>query len=308
MWLLLLFALLTGTVTPIQTAANSKLRSVIGPAFAVTMVSFTISLAVLLVWSAVSGLPVIPSSQQVDITPWWGWCGGVIALSTITIVMFMFKSLGQLQTTILPLLGQLAFSLVIDNFGLFDATKIPVTATRLLALVLVIVGVLMIVVLPRLKNKQQNITAGNHTLFWQIAGIIAGCLMASIGAIYGRLGVLLGSPLQASTDSFTIATVVIVIVCILNGSIGKTVNALRSPRPWWMWLGGFCGSAAVFGNAWLIPQIGAGAFFMAFLLGQMILSLCIDGYGWLGATRRKIHPVEYIGVVVMIAGVGLLRL
>ncbi|MCM1141321.1 MAG: DMT family transporter [Muribaculum sp.] len=166
----------------------------------------------------------------------------------------------------------------------------------------------MIVVLPKIRSKQKTVNTGNNTLFWQIAGIIAGGLMASIGAIYGRLGVLLGSPLQASTDSFAIATTVIVIICTLNGSIRKTANAFKSPRPWWMWIGGLCGAVAVFGNSWLIPKIGAGAFFMALLLGQMILSLCIDGFGWLGAKKRNILPIEYAGVLVMILGVALLRL
>ncbi|MCM1141505.1 MAG: DMT family transporter [Muribaculum sp.] len=308
MILLLLFALLTGTVTPIQTAANSKMRSVVGPAFAVTMISFVISFAVLLTVSVAFGLPILPTLAQIHATPWWGWTGGIIALSTITIVMYMFKSLGQLQTTILPLLGQLAFSLVIDNFGLFGSIRIPISATRLLALLLVVAGVLMVIVLPKMSNKQTSAATGSHTFLWQIAGVIAGCLMASIGAIYGRLGVILGSPVQASTDSFFIATVVIILVCLLNGSFGKAGRAIREPRPWWMWLGGFCGAAAVFGNAWLIPQIGAGAFFMVLLLGQIILSLCIDGFGWLGATRRKILLIEYVGVAVMIAGVALLRL
>lgn len=304
----LILALLIGTVTPIQTAANSKMRSVVGPAFVVTMISFVISLIVLLVGSVVAGLPVLPTAGQISATPWWGWCGGIIALGTITIVMFMFKSLGQLQTTILPLLGQLAFSLTIDNFGLFGSTRIPISMTRIIALLLVIAGVFMIVVVPKLRNSKSDTASGKNTVPWQIAGIIAGALMASVGAIYGRLGVILGSPLQASTDSFFIAVVVIVLVCLINGTIGKTANVLRSPRPWWMWLGGICGAIGVFGNAWLIPKIGAGAFFMALLLGQMILSLCIDGLGWLGAKKRRISAIEYAGVFVMIIGVALLKL
>lgn len=137
---------------------------------------------------------------------------------------------------------------------------------------------------------------------------MAGCLMASIGAIYGTLGIYLGSAIQASTVSFLIATCVIIAVCTANGSIRSTRNVFVRGNPWWMWLGGICGAIAVFGNSWLIPKIGAGAFFTALLFGQMLLSLCMERYGWMGATQKPITFVQIAGVVCMLAGVALIRL
>ena len=239
----------------------------------------------------------------------WGWTGGVIALFTITVTIYLFRALGQLQTAILPLLGQLLFSLVIDHFGLFGSVRIPLSALRIFAMLLLISGVLLIVVVPNIgKSKTAQPTTGRHILLWQITGIVAGCLMASIGAIYGRLGVCLGSAVQASTVSFLIATAVIMAVCVGNGKIRRVRGAFAKGNPWWMWLGGVCGAISVFGNAWLIPQIGAGAFFMAFLLGQMALSLLMEGHGWMGAMKRRITSVQLVGIALMMAGVAMLRL
>lgn len=75
-----------------------------------------------------------------------------------------------------------------------------------------------------------------------------------------------------------------------------------------MWLAGVFGAIAVFGNAWLIPQIGAGAFFMALLLGQMALSLLMEDHGWLGAMRKRITSVQLTGIALMVVGIMLIRL
>lgn len=309
MWILLIIALLMGMLVPVQTAANARMRASIGPAFVVTLVSFSVSSLLLLAVSAVRGIPIVPSSTQIADVPWWGWTGGIIALFTITVTIYLFRALGQLQTAILPLLGQLLFSLVIDHFGLFGSVRISLSAMRVLAMLLLIAGVVLVVVVPNLKKgKATQTSASSHVLLWQLTGIVAGCLMASIGAIYGKLGICLGSAVQASTVSFLIATTVIAAVCIGNGKIVCVRKAFSRGNPWWMWLGGVCGAISVFGNAWLIPQIGAGAFFMALLLGQMSLSLLMERRGWLGAMRRQITPVQLAGIALMVAGVAMIRL
>lgn len=111
-----------------------------------------------------------------------------------------------------------------------------------------------------------------------------------------------------STVSFLIATAVIAAVCIGNGKICRVRRAFAKGNPWWMWLGGVCGAISVFGNAWLIPQIGTGAFFMALLLGQMALSLLMEGRGWMGAMKRHITFVQLVGITLMVVGVALIRL
>lgn len=310
MWLLLIIALLAGMLVPVQTAANARMRTIAGLAFVVTLISFTVSSLLLSVVSAIMGIPILPRMAQMADVPWWGWTGGIIALFTITIVIYLFRVLGQLQTTILPLLGQLLFSLVIDHFGLFGSVSIPLSAMRVVAMLLLTGGVLLVVVVPNLgKNKKGfSSSASRNVLLWQLTGIVAGCLMASIGAIYGRLGICLNSAVQASTVSFLIATLVIVVVCVWNGKITCVRKVILHPVPWWMWLGGVCGAISVFGNSWLIPQIGAGAFFMAFLLGQMSLSLLMEGRGWMGAVKKQISYIHVLGILLMFIGVVLIRL
>lgn len=298
-----------GMLVPVQTAANARMRTSVGPVLTVTLISFTVSSLMLTAVSVATSIPLLPSAQQINATPWWGWTGGIIALCTITITICLFRALGQLQTTILPLFGQLLFSLVIDHFGLFGSVRIPFSAMRMVAMLLLVVGVLLVVVIPNFKKKEETpLTAGSHVLLWQLSAIVAGCLTASIGAIYGRLGLSLGSAVQASTLSFFVATTVIAAVCIVCGKLGRIRMAFKKGNPWWMWVGGLCGAIAVFGNSWLIPQIGAGAFFMALLLGQMLLSLLMERYGWMESVKKQISYVQLAGIALMIAGVAMIRI
>lgn len=298
-----------GALVPVQTAANACMRAVVGMAVVVTLVSFTVSTLLLAAVSAAAGIPLLPSAAQAANVPWWGWTGGILALVTITLTICLFRELGQLQTAILPLLGQLSFSLVIDHFGLFGSARIPLSAIRVVAVLLLIAGVSLVVVVPNLgKHKAEKSAPSARLVFWQLTGIAAGCLMASIGAIYGALGTRLGSAVQASTVSFIIATLVVAAVCAVTGRIGRIRKAFAKGHPWWMWLGGACGAVAVFGNAWLIPLVGAGAFFMAYLLGQMSLSLLMEGRGWMGAERKRISPLQLVGIALMLAGVAMIRL
>ena len=305
-----LIVLLMGLFVPVQTAANSHLRSVVGPAYVSTLISFSVSSLVLLAVSAIFGLPVLPSSTQVAAAPWWCWFGGIIALLTITCNIYLFKELGQLQAMIIPMFAQLLFSLLIDHFGWFGTQVIPLDAKRIAGSLLLVAGVTLVAVLPRLKAQRENPSAasGSRQMLWQLAAVVCGCLMSSITAIYARLGGILGSPVQATTDSFLIATAAMLLFCTLRGKVHLVGKAFRGRHPWWMWLGGICGATTVFGNAWLVPKIGVGLFAMSLLVGQLALSLLMEHFGWLGAPKKHISWTQIAGILLMLAGVALIRL
>ena len=304
-----LIVLAMGLFIPVQTAANSRLRGVVGPAYVSTLISFSVSSIALLVVSTLAGIAIIPTSEQFAAAPWWSWLGGIIALLTITCNIYLFKELGQLQAMIIPMFAQLLFSLLIDHFGWFGSRVIPLDGKRLAGAALLIVGVTLVAVIPRLRSQKQTTTSTvGRQVAWQLAAVVCGCLMASITAIYALLGGILGSPVQATTVSFLIATITILLLCTFRGKTNLVRKAFRKEYPWWMWLGGICGATTVFGNAWLVPKIGVGLFAMSLLIGQLVLSLLMEHFGWLGAPKKRISWMQIIGILLMLAGVGLIRL
>ena len=306
----LIIALAIGLLMPFQTAANSRLRGVVGPAYVSTLVSFSVSTLALLLVSLVAGIPIMPTSEMLATAPWWSWFVGIVAVVTITIAIHLFKEIGQLQALIIPMFSQLIFSLLIDHFGWFGAKVIPLGTNRIIGALLLIIGVTLVVVLPRLKTKQQTAVAnsGSRQTFWQLMAVLSGCLSASITGAYAQLSSIVGNPVQATTVAFFIATMALLLFCTCLGKTQLVGKAFSRDYPWWMWTGGLCGAIIVFGNAWLVPKVGVGVFSMSLLVGQLALSMLMEHNGWLGAPRKRITWLPIVGILMMLAGVALIRL
>ena len=304
----LIITLAMGLLVPLQTAANSRLRQVVGPAYVSTLVSFSISTLALLLVSLVAGIPFVPTNEMLAEAPWWSWFCGLVAVVTITIAIHLFKEIGQLQAIIIPLFSQLIFSLMIDHFGWFGSQVIPLNSQRIIGSLLLIAGVTLVVIVPRLGKGQQGTTKGTRQTFWQLVAVVSGCLSASITGAYAQLANIIGSPVQATTVAFFVATLALLLFCTLNGSVKLVGKAFNRQYPWWMWMGGLYGAIIVFGNAWLVPIIGVGLFIMALLVGQLTLSMLMEHNGWLGAPRKSITWMQIIGILLMLGGVALIRL
>jgi transporter family-2 protein len=304
----LIITLAMGLLMPFQTAANSRLRQVVGPAYVSTLVSFSVSTLALLLVSLLAGIPIVPSGQMLAATPWWSWFVGLVAVVTITIAIHLFKEIGQLQAMIIPMFSQLIFSLLIDHFGWFGAQVMPLGGKRIIGALLLILGIVMVVILPRLGAKQQSASKGSRLALWQLLAVVSGCLSASITGAYAQLASAVDNPVQATTVAFFVATMVLLLLCVCNGSVRLVGKAFSSDYPWWMWTGGLCGAMIVFGNAWLVPKVGVGVFAMALLVGQLSLSMLMEHRGWLGAPRKSISWLQIVGILLMLGGVALIRL
>ena len=299
-----------GLLMPLQTAANSRLRGVVGPAYVSTLVSFSVSTLALLLVSLLAGIPILPTHEMLAEAPCWSWFVGIVAVVTITIAIHLFKEIGQLQALIIPMFSQLIFSLLIDHFGWFGAKVIPLATNRIIGAILLIIGVTLVVILPRLKAGQQTTVSstGSRQTFWQLMAVLSGCLSASITGAYAQLANIVGNPVQATTVAFFVATMALLLFCTCLGKTQLVGKAFSRDYPWWMWTGGLCGAIIVFGNAWLVPKVGVGVFSMALLVGQLGLSMLMEHNGWLGAPRKRITWFQIVGILLMLAGVAMIRL
>ena len=305
----LIIALAMGLLMPFQTAANSRLRQVVGPAYVSTLVSFSVSTLALLLVSLLAGIPILPTQTMLAEAPLWSWFVGIIAVVTITIAIHLFKEIGQLQALIIPMFSQLIFSLLIDHFGWFGAKVIPLGTNRIIGAVLLIIGITLVVILPRLKAQGTSSTStGSRQTFWQLMAVLSGCLSASITGAYAQLASIVGNPVQATTVAFFVATMALLLFCTCLGKTQLVGKAFSRSYPWWMWTGGLCGAIIVFGNAWLVPKVGVGVFTMALLVGQLGLSMLMEHHGWLGAPQKRITWLQIVGILLMLAGVALIRL
>ena len=104
MWYLIPIFFL-GVLTPIQTAANSRMRqSVISP-FIASLVSFFVGTIFLLIVTFFEKGGILIDRDLFAMLPWWAWLGGICGLWGLTVHIIIFPKLGAIQTALMPMLG-----------------------------------------------------------------------------------------------------------------------------------------------------------------------------------------------------------
>ena len=77
--------------------------------------------------------------------------------------------------------------------------------------------------------------------------------------------------------------------------------------PWWNWIGGPLGALIVLSGATLAPRLGAAAFIAAVVGGQLACALLLDHFGLMDLPRQAITPGRVLGVLLVFAGVVLVK-
>ena len=300
-YLLLIFLL--GAMTPVQTAANSCLRrSVVSPLVA-SLVSFSVGTVYLAMATAIQCGSFFIPTETFNSLPWWAWLGGICGLYGLTVNIVIFPKLGSVQTALMPMLGQISMGMLIDHFGWFRSTVHPFTVLRLIALAMILAGVCMVVMKKEKKGGNGNL---RH---WQLVGISGGAVFAMQPPMNSLLAATLSSAVYAALISFLSATVVLYIIVLTRKSDRVHLQQVfDTNRPWWSWLGGIIGGTFVRGFAFFAAKVGIGLLLVTSICGLLTCSLVIDKYGLLGAAKKNVGAMQYVGLLCVMAGIAVLRL
>ncbi len=145
----------------------------------------------------------------------------------------------------------------------------------------------------------------NNLLVLQAA--LAGAVLPLQAALNATVARGLGHPVSAAITNFTVGLVALVTLAIAL-RIQTPTSAGVSTLSWYHWIGGgLCGAFYVFTALFVAPRIGVTALLAGALAGQLIASLIMDHFGLLGLQSQPISPGRMVGVVLLIAGVFLVR-
>ena len=131
-------------------------------------------------------------------------------------------------------------------------------------------------------------------------GMIA--LQAPTNAILARAG---GSPVLAALISFAVGTVTLLVVWFGTGN--RPRPASFSGLPPYAWFGGAYGALYVAVAAYAAPRLGLAALITIGIAGQLAMALFLDHIGALGLPREPINLGRLAGVMLVVAGVVLVR-
>ena len=137
-------------------------------------------------------------------------------------------------------------------------------------------------------------------------GLAAGAMLPVQAGINAQLATWVGSPIRAALVSFAVGTVAL-LALTLTFFRGWPGAEKVTAAPWWVWLGGLVGAFYVAGAIVVAPKIGAVTLLAVLLAGQAVASLLIDQWGWVGFDEHPITPGRLLGVILLAAGVALVR-
>ena len=139
----MLFAVAAGAGVAAQAIINARLRFVLGAPVWAACAQFIVGLAMLALVALVTQQSP-PAAGSIGRAPWWMWAGGVFGATFILMSVIVTPKLGTALMMASTIVGQLGAALVIDHYGWFGASVIPISLTRLFGVALLTVGVILI--------------------------------------------------------------------------------------------------------------------------------------------------------------------
>lgn len=135
-------------------------------------------------------------------------------------------------------------------------------------------------------------------------GVIVGCLLPWQPVVNTRLGHELGSMIWSGFLSFLGGALVLGCLALMQGQVSQKLQKL-SHVPLWSLTGGLMGAFFVLASVYLIPRVGATTMSLSFILGQLLMSVAIDHFGWGGLVIKPLELTRILGLVLVLIGIYL---
>ena len=140
-----------------------------------------------------------------------------------------------------------------------------------------------------------------------LLAIAAGFCLPSQAGINAQLNLWSRSAILTATISFAVGTIGLAIYTLILRTPWPT-GAGIARHPWWIWSGGLLGAFLVASTVVLAPKLGAASMISLIVAGQMLSSIVLDHFGWIGYPIHPINVFRMLGVVLLLGGVVLIRL
>jgi transporter family-2 protein len=82
---------------------------------------------------------------------------------------------------------------------------------------------------------------------------------------------------------------------------GERIGAWRS-LPWYMLGAGLFGLILYQSISVTLPRLGGTSTVMLIIIGQLLVGILVDHFGWLGVTIHPASPARLLGVLVLLLG------
>ena len=136
-----------------------------------------------------------------------------------------------------------------------------------------------------------------------LLGVLCGVMIFTQTTINSQLREHAESPYASSLISFLFGTALLLLLTIIiEGHLFPSLETLQSME-WWAYLGGALGIYVVLSAILVFPRIGGVQTVAIPILGQMLMSLLIDYFGWFAMDKRPLSLINILGLIILVIGI-----
>lgn len=157
------------------------------------------------------------------------------------------------------------------------------------------------------KKLLQTVRKMNNVILLMLSFAV-GIMVVLQGGLNAQLGVLLKSPLLATSAALTFSACFTIIAVLFTVKQLPSAQELRAIPNYLWFTGALFSFIAVSLFYYLIPKLGISTAVSFGLFGQIIFSMIMAHYGWFGLPLEPIELKKMIGVIAMITGLFLIKL
>jgi bacterial/archaeal transporter family-2 protein len=128
--------------------------------------------------------------------------------------------------------------------------------------------------------------------------LAVGGLLALQAAANVQLSAATGSPFGAATIQLGIGAALLLAATAVAGAV--SAFGLLGEAPGWHLVGGLASALYITSGILLFPRLGALLTVGLWITGQMLASLALDGFGWLGVAREVPGVAQVAGAAAVI--------
>jgi len=142
---------------------------------------------------------------------------------------------------------------------------------------------------------------------YMLLAVVAGFCLPTQAGINAQLNLWSQSAILTATISFAVGTIGLAVYALILRTPWPAEAGIAR-YPWWIWSGGLLGAFLVASTVVLAPRLGAASMIALIVAGQMLSSIVLDHFGWIGYPVHPINGFRLLGVVLLLGGVVLIRL
>lgn len=133
------------------------------------------------------------------------------------------------------------------------------------------------------------------------AALLAGTLITMQTGSNARLKEAFGEPLPAVIVSSALGIILLVAVTLTARISWPSLTSIAA-TPWWGWVGGALGAVYAVTTVLVARELGAAPLTALVVTGQLVCSVVLDHFGWVGFTEHAAGIGRIMGCLLMLAG------